>query len=104
MQEGGDVEKGKGDLIAKEDQEIGQIGYKVYWWALHLLFQRSVPLKLLHLASEQPPSVSPCQHLRCLCIRYYMKAYGLPSCGLLVFCWSSEQAVRVLTNWWLSQW
>jgi ABC-type multidrug transport system fused ATPase/permease subunit len=65
-EEGGDVEKGKGGLIAKEDQEIGQIGYKVYW--------------------------------------YYMRAYGLPSCGLLVFCWSSEQAVRVLTNWWLSRW
>jgi hypothetical protein len=31
LQEGADVEKGKGDLIAKEDQEIGQIGYKVYW-------------------------------------------------------------------------
>jgi hypothetical protein len=36
--------------------------------------------------------------------RYYLKAYGLPSCLLLVVCWSSEQATRVLTNWWLSQW
>jgi len=34
----------------------------------------------------------------------YMKAYGLPSCALLLVCWSSEQSVRVLTQWWLSQW
>lgn len=26
-----EAEKGKGELIIKEDQEIGQIGYKVYW-------------------------------------------------------------------------
>ncbi len=41
MQEGGDVEKGKGGLIAKEDQEIGQIGYKVYWWVPRLLGMRT---------------------------------------------------------------
>jgi hypothetical protein len=33
VQEVADVEKGKGgELIVKEDQEVGQIGYKVYWW------------------------------------------------------------------------
>lgn len=58
MQAGGDVEKGKGDLIAKEDQEIGQIGYKVYWW-VHCCCGRvhSVP-QLLHLSYQQPPSWS----------------------------------------------
>lgn len=59
-------DKGKGELIIKEDQEIGQIGYKVYW--------------------------------------YYLKAYGLVSCAALVIFWSSEQSLRILTNWWLSQW
>ena len=33
-----------------------------------------------------------------------MQAYGLPSCALLLLCWASEQSVRVLTQWWLSQW
>lgn len=33
QEEGRDPEKGKGDLIVKEDQEIGQIGSKVYWCA-----------------------------------------------------------------------
>ena len=38
MQEGADVEKGKGgELIVKEDQEVGQIGYKVYWWVASTL-------------------------------------------------------------------
>jgi hypothetical protein len=37
VQEGADPEKGKGELIVKEDQEIGQIGYKVYWWVSPLL-------------------------------------------------------------------
>ena len=36
-QEVADPEKGKGELIVKEDQEVGQIGYKVYWWAAFLL-------------------------------------------------------------------
>lgn len=65
-QEQGGAPQGKGELIVKEDQELGQIGYKVYW--------------------------------------YYMKAYGLSSCAALLVCWSGEQSVRVLTNWWLSQW
>lgn len=35
---------------------------------------------------------------------WLVQAYGLPSCALLLVCWSSEQSVRVLTQWWLSQW
>jgi ABC-type multidrug transport system fused ATPase/permease subunit len=34
----------------------------------------------------------------------YIRMYGLLSFLALVFLWSSEQSVRILTNWWLSQW
>ena len=57
---------GKGDLIVKEDQEVGQVTGRVYW--------------------------------------RYLQVYGVIAfVGLLIF-WSSEQAVRVLTNWYLTRW
>jgi len=34
----------------------------------------------------------------------YIKAYGILSFIALVILWSSEQTVRILTNWYLSQW
>ena len=34
----------------------------------------------------------------------YIKAYGILSFVALIVFWSSEQAVRILTNWYLSQW
>lgn len=34
----------------------------------------------------------------------YIKAYGVFSFASLVFLWSTEQTVRILTNWYLSQW
>ena len=34
----------------------------------------------------------------------YIKAYGVFSFFALIIFWSAEQAVRVLTNWYLSQW
>lgn len=34
----------------------------------------------------------------------YITAYGIISFFALVILWSSEQAVRILTNWWLSRW
>ena len=34
----------------------------------------------------------------------YIKAYGVVSFFALILFWSAEQAVRVLTNWYLSQW
>ena len=34
----------------------------------------------------------------------YIKAYGILSFIALVMLWSSEQTVRILTNWYLSQW
>ena len=34
----------------------------------------------------------------------YIKAYGVVSFFALIVFWSAEQAVRVLTNWYLSQW
>lgn len=34
----------------------------------------------------------------------YISAYGVISFLFLIALWSSEQAVRILTNWWLSQW
>lgn len=35
---------------------------------------------------------------------YYMKAYGLKACVTLILFWATEQTIRVLTQWWLSQW
>lgn len=34
----------------------------------------------------------------------YIKAYGVTAFILLVVLWSSEQAIRILTNWFLSKW
>jgi ABC-type multidrug transport system fused ATPase/permease subunit len=60
------MKSGKGALMVKEDQEVGQITGKVYG--------------------------------------KYITAYGIISFFALVILWSSEQAVRILTNWWLSRW
>jgi ABC-type multidrug transport system fused ATPase/permease subunit len=34
----------------------------------------------------------------------YVSAYGFVSFVALIVLWSSEQSVRILTNWWLSRW
>lgn len=82
--------------MTKEDQEVGQIGRRVYWMYMQVSIVRGQP----HM-----PSLSACVlPWRAGGWRWGVQAYGLRSCAALVLCWASEQSVRVLTQWWLSQW